>query len=71
MNFMPEKSLTPHSSPLTPHVSVIGAGYWGKNLVRLAAERQKTLFVGHILHYHAAVIRLKEMIKAGEIGRLQ
>jgi UDP-2-acetamido-3-amino-2,3-dideoxy-glucuronate N-acetyltransferase len=43
----------------------------GKKLVRLAAERQKTLFVGHILHYHAAVIRLKEMIKAGEIGRLQ
>jgi UDP-2-acetamido-3-amino-2,3-dideoxy-glucuronate N-acetyltransferase len=43
----------------------------GENLVRLAAERQKTLFVGHILHYHAAVIRLKEMIRAGEIGRLQ
>ncbi len=43
----------------------------GEQLVRLAAERQKTLFVGHILHYHAAVIRLKEMIKAGEIGRLQ
>ena len=43
----------------------------GEKLVRLAAEKQKTLFVGHILHYHAAVIRLKEMIKAGEIGRLQ
>ena len=43
----------------------------GATLVRLAAERQKTLFVGHILHYHAAVVRLKEMIKAGEIGRLQ
>lgn len=43
----------------------------GEKLVRLAAERQKTLFVGHILHYHAAVIKLKEMIKAGEIGRLQ
>jgi UDP-2-acetamido-3-amino-2,3-dideoxy-glucuronate N-acetyltransferase len=43
----------------------------GEKLVRLAAERQKTLFVGHILHYHAAVIRLKEIIKAGEIGRLQ
>jgi len=27
---------TPHSSPLTPHpsIAVIGAGYWGKNLVR-------------------------------------
>jgi len=43
----------------------------GEALVRLAAQKQKTLFVGHILHYHAAVIRLKEMIRAGEIGRLQ
>ena len=43
----------------------------GKKLVRLAEKKQKTLFVGHILHYHAAVIRLKQMIRAGEIGRLQ
>ena len=43
----------------------------GEKLVRLAAEKKKTLFVGHILHYHAAIIRLKEMIKKGEIGRLQ
>ena len=43
----------------------------GEKLVRLAVEKQKTLFVGHILHYHAAVIRLKEVIKAGKIGRLQ
>jgi len=43
----------------------------GEHLVKLAAENKKTLFVGHILHYHAAVIRLKEMIRAGEIGRLQ
>jgi len=36
-NELPKKkdnSMTPHSSPLTPHVSVIGAGYWGKNLGR-------------------------------------
>ena len=43
----------------------------GEALVRLAAQKQKILFVGHILHYHAAVIRLKEMIRNGEIGRLQ
>ena len=43
----------------------------GEHLVKLAAENKKTLFVGHILHYHAAVNRLKEMIKAGKIGRLQ
>ncbi len=43
----------------------------GDKLIRLADEKQKILFVGHILHYHAAVIRLKEMIKSGKIGRLQ
>ncbi len=43
----------------------------GEALVRLAAVHSRTLFVGHILHYHAAVIRLKEMIRAGVIGRLQ
>ena len=43
----------------------------GRKLVELAREKQKTLFVGHILNYHAAVVRLKEMIKDGKIGRLQ
>ena len=43
----------------------------GEKLVRRAVEQQKTLFVGHILHYHAAVICLKEMIRTGEVGRLQ
>lgn len=43
----------------------------GEKLVLMARERKKVLFVGHILHYHAAVIRLKQMIGAGDIGRLQ
>jgi UDP-2-acetamido-3-amino-2,3-dideoxy-glucuronate N-acetyltransferase len=43
----------------------------GEALVQLAAEKKKILFVGHILHYHPAVIRLKEMIRAGVIGRLE
>ena len=43
----------------------------GEKLVCLAAERKKTLFVGHILQYHPAVVRLKEIIKSGKIGRLQ
>jgi UDP-2-acetamido-3-amino-2,3-dideoxy-glucuronate N-acetyltransferase len=43
----------------------------GEALVQLAAERQKTLFVGHVLHYHPAVIKLKEMINSGAIGRME
>ncbi|MEM4406760.1 MAG: Gfo/Idh/MocA family oxidoreductase [Candidatus Methanomethylicaceae archaeon] len=43
----------------------------GKELVDLAREKQKTLFVGHILQYHPAVMRLKELINRGTIGRIQ
>ena len=43
----------------------------GEKLVQLAAANDKVLFVGHVLHYHPAVIRLKEMINSGEIGRVQ
>ncbi len=43
----------------------------GSKLVDLARHQGKKLFVGHILNYHAAVVRMKDMINAGEIGRLQ
>lgn len=43
----------------------------GEILVKLAADMHKILFVGHILHYHPAIVRLKEIINAGEIGRMQ
>ena len=43
----------------------------GEKLVRLAANRRRILFVGHILQYHAAVVTLKKMIREGQIGRLQ
>ncbi len=43
----------------------------GCQLVDFAHKKEKILFVGHILHYHGAVIKLKEMIKDGKIGRLQ
>ena len=43
----------------------------GEKLVNLAKQNRRKLFVGHILHYHPAVIRMKEMINKGEIGRLQ
>jgi UDP-2-acetamido-3-amino-2,3-dideoxy-glucuronate N-acetyltransferase len=43
----------------------------GEKLVRLAAEKGRVLFVGHILQYHPAIIRLKELVSKGTIGRLQ
>jgi UDP-2-acetamido-3-amino-2,3-dideoxy-glucuronate N-acetyltransferase len=43
----------------------------GQDLVKLAEKSKLILMVGHILQYHPAVIKLKELIKAGELGKIQ
>jgi len=43
----------------------------GEELVQLAEEKRLTLMVGHILHYHQAVVKLKELIESGELGKIQ
>ncbi len=43
----------------------------GEELIRIADSQKKILFVGHILHYHPAVIRMKKLIADGTIGKLQ
>ncbi|WP_342665380.1 Gfo/Idh/MocA family oxidoreductase [Maridesulfovibrio bastinii] len=42
----------------------------GKKLIALAKEKERILMVGHLLHYHPAFIRLKEMAKDGKLGRI-
>lgn len=42
----------------------------GEELVSLAQQKNKILMVGHILEYHPAVIKLKEMISSGELGKI-
>jgi UDP-2-acetamido-3-amino-2,3-dideoxy-glucuronate N-acetyltransferase len=43
----------------------------GKELVAIAREKQRILMVGHLLWYHPAVRKLKELIDEGELGRIQ
>lgn len=43
----------------------------GEHLVQLAATRGLILMVGHILQYHPAVTRLRELIQAGSLGKIQ
>jgi UDP-2-acetamido-3-amino-2,3-dideoxy-glucuronate N-acetyltransferase len=43
----------------------------GQSLVALARERGRILMVGHLLWYHPAILKLKELIDTGELGRLQ
>ncbi|HPU49918.1 MAG TPA: Gfo/Idh/MocA family oxidoreductase [Burkholderiaceae bacterium] len=42
----------------------------GEELIRLAAERGRVLMVGHLLEYHPVVLKLREMIRAGDLGRV-
>lgn len=43
----------------------------GSELVELAAKNRRILMVGHILRYHPAVRKLKELIDSGSLGRIQ
>ena len=42
-----------------------------KDLVRRAAAARRVLMVGHLLEYHPAILRLRELIDAGELGRIR
>lgn len=42
----------------------------GEELVKLADAQNRMVMVGHILEYHPAFVRLKEMIDAGELGEI-
>ena len=41
-----------------------------EKVVDLAAARQRILMVGHVLEYHPAVLKLRELIDEGALGKL-
>ncbi|MBW2146360.1 MAG: Gfo/Idh/MocA family oxidoreductase [Deltaproteobacteria bacterium] len=43
----------------------------GEDLVEQAQKVGRTLMVGHLLEYHPAVPKMKDLIDAGELGRIQ
>lgn len=43
----------------------------GRELVELAKRNNLILMVGHILHYHPAILKLKEMISRKELGEIR
>jgi len=43
----------------------------GQELVELARKRERILMVGHLLQYHPAVLELRRLIRAGELGKVQ
>ncbi len=43
----------------------------GAELIHLANEKERILMVGHLLWYHDAVLRLREFMHRGDLGRIQ
>ncbi|MEE4353896.1 MAG: Gfo/Idh/MocA family oxidoreductase [Desulfatiglans sp.] len=43
----------------------------GIELHELAQERKRVLMVGHLLQYHPAVVRLKQLVSEGDLGKIQ
>ncbi|MCU0241091.1 MAG: Gfo/Idh/MocA family oxidoreductase [Vicinamibacteria bacterium] len=41
-----------------------------EELVALAKQNARVLMVGHILEYHPAIIKLKELVASGELGEI-
>jgi len=42
----------------------------GRELIEIAEKRRRVLMVGHLLQYHPAFIKLKELTSSGELGRI-
>ncbi len=42
----------------------------GEELVKLAEEKGKILMVGHLLEYHPGIVKLKQLVDDGELGKL-
>ena len=42
----------------------------GNELVQLAEDTERILMVGHILEYHPAILRLLEIVRSGELGKI-
>ncbi len=43
----------------------------GRELHELAGERKRILMVGHLLQYHPAVVKLKQLVSDGDLGKVQ
>lgn len=42
-----------------------------RDLIKISEKNGNILMVGHILHYHPAVVKLKELIQNGYLGKIQ
>ncbi len=42
----------------------------GRKLIDLARERSRIIMVGHVLEYHPGILKLRELVSSGELGKI-
>jgi len=42
----------------------------GEELIKIAEEKHRILMVGHVLEYHPGIVKLKQMVGSGELGKI-
>lgn len=42
-----------------------------EDLIRIAKERNRILMVGHLLHYHPCIEKIKEIVSSGKLGSIK
>lgn len=43
----------------------------GRELIKLAADHQRILMVGHLLWYHPVLLKLQKLVQQGDLGRIR
>jgi UDP-2-acetamido-3-amino-2,3-dideoxy-glucuronate N-acetyltransferase len=43
----------------------------GEELVELARKHSRVLMVGHLLQYHPAIVELRRLLRAGDLGKIE
>ena len=43
----------------------------GRSLVELAEKSRRILMIGHLLRYHPGILKLKELVDTGRLGKIQ
>ena len=43
----------------------------GRDMIQLASDKKQVLMVGHLLWYHPVLLKLKDLVQQGELGRIR
>jgi UDP-2-acetamido-3-amino-2,3-dideoxy-glucuronate N-acetyltransferase len=65
------KKILEHKKPVLVEKPIALSSTEAKELKRVAENNNTTLMVGHVMLFHPAIVKIKELIQADKIGKLQ